>query len=155
LTQRCRSDSCSGPFSPTTTGWFRTFSLVATVCPHPHFNPLLTNARHTTKTPGKGQLARTANQHRPLQPMRQAPQAMAPILTTSSLLARSTFTCLDDAMDAKMVVANVWCATIHQTSLPIIARIPQSSRKSGLHLSNKHQPTAGMRHLELAKPCPL
>jgi hypothetical protein len=34
-------------------------------------------------------------------------------------------------MDAKMAVTNVWCATIHQTRPPIIARIAQSSRKWG------------------------
>jgi hypothetical protein len=122
-TQRFRSGSCSGPFSPTTTGWFRTFALVAALCPHPHFNPSSNNARHTAKTPGKGRLAKTANQHGPFQPTQQVPPAMASILTTSSLLACSTFTCLDGTMDAKMAVTNVWYATIHQTSPPIIARI--------------------------------
>jgi hypothetical protein len=156
LTQRCRLGSCSGPFSPTAMGWFRTFALVATLCPHPHFNSLWTNAGLMTKTPGKGRLARMTNQHGPLQPTRQAPPAMAPILTTSSPLAHSTFTCVNGAMDAKMAVTNVWCATIHQTSPPIIiARISQSSRKLGLNLSNEHQPTAGTCHLESAKPRPL
>jgi hypothetical protein len=136
-------------------GLFRIFVSATTLCLLPPSNPSLTNARHTTKTPGKDRLARMANQHRPIQPMQQVLPATSPTHTTPSPNARSTITSLDGAMDARMAVRNVWCATIYQTSLPITARTAQSSRKLGLNSSNGHQLAAGMQQLESAKKLPL
>ncbi len=136
-------------------GVVQIFASAATPCHHPPSNPLSTNARHTTKTPGKDRSARTVNQHGPLQPTQQALQATSPIHTMPSPNAHSTIICLDGAMDARMAVRNVWCATIHQTSPPITARTAQTSRKLGLNLSNGHQLMAGTQHLRSAKKPPL
>jgi hypothetical protein len=108
-----------------------------------------------TKTHGKDWLARTINQHKPLQPKQQALLATSQTHTMPFLNACSTITCLDGTIDARMAVRNAWCATTHQTIPPITARTAQSSRKLGLNLSNRHQPTAGTQHLKLAMKGPL